>query len=567
MNKNFFLTWLLLATLITTGCSRGGKLKPENFTVTPTPLEYVSGEVPANINVRFPKKFMKKNIQISCIPVLRYNGMETEGTAALYQGENVPANHQVVSYKKGGTVTFRTTFPFVEEMWRSDLYMTFDARKFTTGKTVKIPEVKIGYGVNCTAALVSQTIKSANNAIAPDNFQRSISQKQTATIKFLIAQAQLRGSELNSSTVKDFISTLQKIKTDEQSLVLRQIDISAYASPDGSYTFNEKLAENRGNNSAQFVREQLKRNRLNGPVDTHYTAEDWEGFKELVSQSNLPDKDLILRVLSMYQDPEQREHEIKNIATIYGELATAVLPELRRARMTINYDVIGKSDEEIMQLYRQDASKLTIEELLYAGNTIATDIDSKEEIFNRVVSLFPNDYRAYNNLADLAIRRGMYNTAYSYLQDAQKLNDKAPEVNNNLGTIALIDGDFVKAEELFAKGTTAANSTEMAGNLLIVKGQYAKAAQTFQGINTNSAALAQILSRDYASAATTLTKIAKPDATTCYLAAILAARQNNSNEVIVNLRQAFEGDPDYIRRANNDLEFTNFSGIVSAIAR
>ena len=390
-------------------------------------------------------------------------------TFSTFQGEKVEANNQVISYKNGGHATMRTSFPYEEGMEKSELWMTFDAKKGK--KTVKLPDVKIGYGVNSTSALVAKAIKTGNNGVASDNFSRVINQKQAATIKFLISQANLRGSELNSQNVKDFIETLKNIKSDEESLVLNNIEISAYASPDGRYGFNEKLAERRGQTSEGFVNQQLKKTKLTTDVDTKYTAEDWEGFQELVSQSNLKDKDLILRVLSMYSDPEQREQEIKNIATVYKELADAVMPELRRARMIINYDVIGRSDEEILKTFSEAPGKLSVEELVYAGNVLATSDAQKEEIFKKTAEIYPKDFRAYNNLADIAMRRGDNDTAQSYLRKALSLDANAAEANTNLGIIALQNGAIKDAEVYLAKGANSKNTDEALGNLYIAQGK------------------------------------------------------------------------------------------------
>ena len=389
--KKSILTITAASAILLCGCSSMGKFTADNFTVTPTPLEYVAGEVPTTISVNLPAKFMNKKAVVTCTPVLRWQGGEQAGASATFQGEKVEANHQIISYKNGGRATLRTTFPFVEGMENCDLIMRFNGQKGS--KALRLPDVKIGYGTICSPALVSQTVRSASLAIGADQFRRVISQKQAATIKFLIAQSNLRGSELNSQNVQDFIKTLRNIKSDEESLVLNNVEVSAYASPDGKYSFNEKLAERRGQTGENYVKEQLKKNRLDGPVDTKYTAEDWEGFQELVSQSNLQDKELILRVLSMYDDPEQREREIQNIATVYSELADAVLPELRRARMTINYDVIGRSDDQIMQLINEGQEKqLSVEELLYAANLLADDGGTKTNILERITELYPNDY-------------------------------------------------------------------------------------------------------------------------------------------------------------------------------
>ena len=530
------------------------KFTSDNFTVTPTPLEYVAGEVPATISANIPAKVMKKKAIVTCTPVLRWEGGEAVGSSATLQGEKVEANNQIISYKNGGHATLRTVFPFQEAMSASDLYMTFNAKK--GNKTIKIPDVKIGYGTNCTAALVHRTVADANKAIAPDNFQRVISQKQAATIKFLIGQANLRGSELNSSNIKDFINTLRNIKSDEQSLVLNNVDVSAYAPPDGGYNFNERLAERRGNVSESYVKEQLKKTKLDTNVDMKYTAEDWEGFQELVSQSNLQDKDLILRVLSMYQDPEQREREIRNVATVYTELATAVLPELRRARMTINYETIGRDDDEIFAQYKQDASKLSVEELLYAAS-ITDSKSEQKKILKTTTRLYPQDGRAYNNLAALDYQQGSYAEAKQYLEQASKCGKGCQEANANLGLLALATGTVSDAEQYMGKAAGANGLDEALGNLHLAQGNYALAEQNFRGIDSNSAALAQILNKNYNQAAKTLKNISHPDGMTDYLQAIVNARQGNHEAAAAFLRTAVQKDPSLKAYADNDLELKN----------
>ena len=563
--KKSILTISAAASLLLCGCSSMGKFTADNFTVTPTPLEYVAGEVPTTISVNLPAKFMNKKAVVTCTPVLRWQGGEQAGASATFQGEKVEANHQIISYKNGGRATLRTTFPFVEGMENCDLIMRFNGQKGS--KALRLPDVKIGYGTICSPALVSQTVRSASLAIGADQFRRVISQKQAATIKFLIAQSNLRGSELNSQNVQDFIKTLRNIKSDEQSLVLNNVEVSAYASPDGRYDFNEKLAERRGQTGENYVKEQLKKNRLDGPVDTKYTAEDWEGFQELVSQSNLQDKVLILRVLSMYDDPEQREREIQNIATVYSELADAVLPELRRARMTINYDVIGRSDDQIMETLRTAPQQLSVEELLYAANLLADDGGTKTNILERITELYPNDYRAYNNLGVFAMSQGAYDDAESLLKEALAKNPSAPEPNANLGLIALQRGDVKAAELYMAKGSGAQNIDEALGNLYIAQGKYNQAAAKLDGTATNSTALAQILAQDYTSARRSLKQVAAPDAMTHYLTALLGARMGDQGLIRDGLSAMAQTDRNLALRALNDLEFVKYKDLVGQIVK
>lgn len=566
MKKNFYvLIPAAAAAMVLTGCSKFGDFTADMFNVTPVPLECIGGQVPATVSANIPAKVMPKKGVITCTPVLRYNGGETVGAGKTFQGEKIEGNNTVISYKNGGASTMKINFPWKDGMESSELYMTFIATK--GGKSVDLNDVKIDWGVQCTANLVRNTVKSSNTGMAADQFQRIIAQKKEAQIKFLIGQANLRGSELNSTNIKEFIAQLKNIKDDEKGLKLNNVEVSSYASPDGAYDLNDKLAGNRGKNSESYVNQQLKKVKLSGDVDTKYTAEDWDGFKELVQQSSLQDKDVILRVLSMYSDPEQREQEIKNISSVYKELADAVLPELRRARLTINYDVIGRSDEEIMAQFGEDASKLSVEELIYAANKLTNDAAKKEAIYKKTTEIYPKDYRAFNGLGELAYKKGDNAKATEYFKKALSINNKAAEPNVNLGLIALQSGDTKTAESYIAKGSAANNYDEALGQLYIAQGKYAQATAKLAETYNNSAALASIMNKDYAKAKVILNSIKNADATTYYLAAVLGARTNSSSEVKSNLQKAIAADKSYIKKAITDAEFNKYAEVIAAIAK
>lgn len=552
MRTKLYFSVALASTLALSSCNKLGELSADNFTVTPSPLEAVSGQVPVTINGRFPEKYMKKKATVTVIPVLRYEGGEATGQPATFQGEKVQANNQEISYKVGGNYTMKNNFRYIDAMAESELFLTFDAK--VGKKTVKVPEVKVADGVIATSTLLGNALAGANGADANDAYQQIIAQKQEAQIKYLINQAKVRSSELNSVSIKDFVKMLRDIKADQKGLKLNNIEVSAYASPDGKYDFNEKLAQQRQGTSSSYVQSQLKNNQLNADIDRKYTAEDWDGFQQLVAASNLQDKEVILRVLSMYQDPEERETQIRNISAAYNELADEILPELRRARIILNYSIIGRTDAEIQQQYADDAAKLSVEELLYAA-TLTDKAAEKKDIYTRTTQLFPNDYRAYNNLARLAYCEGDLAQAQNHLNKALAKNAGAAEVKANEALVALAQGKYSEGEQALAKATGAKNYNELRGNLAIAKGNYAQAAQDLAGANTNSAALAQILNKDYTAAARTLAAVGKADATTSYLKAILAARTNQASTAISNLRDAIAKDASYKARAAKDLEF------------
>jgi len=547
MKTSLYLSAAGLALVAFTSCnSKLDALSADNFTVTPSPLETVGNDVPATINGRFPQKYMKKKAVVTVIPELRYTGGKAMGQPATFQGEKVVGNDQTVSYKLGGNYVMKANFPYSPVMASSELYLNFEAR--VGKKVVTIPAVKVADGVVATSQLVYLTLASANTATAADGFQREISRQQNAQIKYLISQAKVRTSELNTTSVKDFIKVLRDIKADQKGLALDNVEVSAYASPDGTLKFNTGLAENRKGSAQQYVNGQLKKTKLNTNVDAKYTAEDWDGFQELVAASNIQDKEVILRVLSMYKDPEEREQQIKNLSVAFRELANEVLPELRRARLTVNYRVIGRSDEEIRAQYAADASKLTVEELLYAA-TLTNDAAERKAIFNKATELYPQDKRAYNGLAQLAYAAGNLSDAENALTHAEGL----PEAYANSALIALKQGNVNGAEALLGKALTAGNYNEVLGNLQIARGNYAQAAQNLKGINTNSAALAQILNKDYVAAAQTLAAVNNADAITDYLKAVLAARTGQVEQGVQALRAAIAKNADLRDLASADL--------------
>lgn len=562
MRKNFYLVMSVAAATVLTSCNKLGDLSADNFTVTPTPLEAIAGQVPATIDGKFPEKYMKKKAVVTVTPVLKYEGGEVKGQSATFQGEKVEGNDQTIAYKTGGTYTMKTIFDYTPAMQKSDLYLQFDAK--VGKKTVSVPEVKIGYGVIATSDLLSKTLASTNPSLAADAYQRIIKQKQEATIKFLIQQANLRNSELNSASMKDFVKMLKQINDEKETKALKNIEISAYASPDGALDLNTKLAEKRQDNSENYIQKQLKSNKMESEIDTKYTAEDWEGFQMLVSRSNIQDKDVILRVLSMYKDPEEREKQIRNMSEVFKELADQILPELRRARLTINYEVIGRSDAQIVSQFKSDASKLSIEEILY-GAALTNNAAEKEAWYKKATELYANDYRAYNNLGMLAYQKGDVAGAENYFNKAKSLKADAAEVNANLALIALNKGDIKSAEASLGKAAGASTFNEISGNLNIAKGSYQQAASNMNGINTNSAALAQILNKDYAAAKTTLNNVKNPDAYTSYLKAVVAARTNDAAGVNSNLKDAINKDASLKDRAVKDLEFASFQSTVESL--
>lgn len=538
-----------------TSCSKMGPLSADNFTVTPKPLETQAGVVSATVNGAFPEKYMKKKAVVTVTPELRFgDGKVVKGEAATFQGEKVMGNDQVISYRLGGHYTMKTAFAYNPEMQKSDMYLTFDARR---GKKVyNVPAVKVNYGIIATSELYRQALTNGGGCLALDSFQRVKAKKQEANIKFLINQANLRKSELKNNSVGEFVKLLKEINKDREGLNLQNVEIQAYASPEGGFKFNDKLANKRQNVSEKYVRKEMKSAGVEGNLDAHYTAQDWEGFQQLVQASNIQDKDVILRVLSMYKDPQEREQQIRNMSEGFRELADAILPELRRSRLIIHYETIGRNDEQIKAQYNEDAAKLSADELLYYA-TLEEDAAKKEEIYAKTAQLYTNDYRPLNNQAVMAFNRGDEAKAKELLAQAITKSNNAAEANATLGLIALKNGNVAEAENLIAKAADANALNEALGNLSIAKGNYAQAEEYFKDSYNNSAALAQLLNKNYAAAKATLNNIKNPNGLTSYLHAIVSARQGNKYAANSYLKEALQKDPSLKAYAENDLEFAN----------
>ena len=554
MQKKSLFILSAASVLMMSSCSKLGALSADNFTVTPNPLETQAGQVPATINGTFPEKYMKKKAVVTVTPELRYaDGQVAKGNSATFQGEKVMGNDQTISYKVGGRYTMKTAFNYVPDMQKSEMYLTFDAR--IGKKQQKVPAVKVANGVIATSELYKKTLASESGIIAPDTFQRVNEKKQEANIKFLINQANIRKSELKNNSVQEFVEMLKKINADREGFNIQNVEIQAYASPEGGVKFNDQLAGKRKNESEKYVKGTLKHNKVNADIDAHYTAQDWDGFQKLVAASNLQDKEVILRVLSMYEDPQEREQQIRNMSAGFRELADGILPELRRSRLIINYETIGRSDEQIEQQYKDDAAKLSADELLYLATFDKTPAE-QEAIYTKATQIYDKDYRAYNNLAALALAKGDKAAAQKYAEKAASLGSDTPEAQANMGLLALVNGNVQDAERAISKSANSENVKAALGALNIAKGNYAQAEQYFGKTNSNTAALAQLLNKNYAAAAKTLDKVQNPNAMTDYLHAVVAARRGNKFAASSYLKEALQKDPSLKQYAENDLELS-----------
>lgn len=555
MNRKLCYVIALGLTLTMSSCGKKlGQFSSDYFSVTPDPLEVVGENVPARVSAKIPAKFFVKNAEVTVTPTLVFDGQEVTSQAYTFQGEKVRGNAPVISYDYGSTQTIPVDFKYQPAMAKSELMLDFTVRQGS--KQYVLPRVKVANGVVATAALADA--RTVNPALAPDAFQRIINEKYAADIMFLINQANIRAGQLNTDAMLELQKEMIAANADSNR-VLQEINISSYASPDGGVKLNTRLAENREKNTKEYLNKQLKKDKITefGELTAQFTAQDWEGFQKLVAQSNIQDKDLILSVLSMYKDPEQREREIRNLSSVFEQLADQILPQLRYSRITASVDVIGKSDAEIASLVVNDPSKLTVEEILYAA-TLADSNNARLAIYDKAARLYPNDYRTWNDLGMAQYIDGDYDAAKASFEKAARLTRNG-EPQMNLGLIEMLNGNYAKANQYFGSAAGVEELGDAMGVYYLKQGDAAAAVRAFGDTKSNNAALAQILTKDYSKAKSTLAAIDTPDATTYYLMAILGARTNNESMLNTNLRQAVRLDSSLAKRAVDDLEFANYN--------
>jgi len=556
MNRKLCYIAALGAAVALSSCGKKlGQFSSDYFTVNPNPLEVVGEKVPAQITARVPANFFVRNAEVTVTPYLVFNGTEVASQPYAFQGEKVRGNNPVISYEYGGTVTIPANFAYQPEMAKSELQLAFTVVQGK--KQYVLPRVTVADGVIATAALADAA--SVCPALAPDAFQRIINEKYAADIMFLINQANIRAGQLNSDAMAELRKEIIEAAGDS-TRVIEELNISSYASPDGGMDINTRLAEQREQNTSKYLRGQLAKDKITefGELTAQFTPEDWEGFQRLVQQSNIQDKELILSVLSMYKDPEQREREIRNLSNVFEQLADQILPQLRYSRITASINVIGKSDEELRNLAANNPAALNVDELLYSA-TLTDDNAQRMRIYDSAVRLFPTDYRTWNDLGMTQYIAGDYDAAKASFAKAASIAGSASEPAMNLGLIELLNGNYAKANNLFGSAAGVSALNDALGVYYLKTGDNAAAVRAFGDSKSNNAALAQILTKDYSKAKQTLASITTPDATTYYLMAVLGARTNNESMLNTNLRQAIRLDSSLATAARNDLEFKGFN--------
>ncbi len=557
--KQYLFRTLVVAgasSLLLASCASKFKISSTGVNVDPNPLTVQGDAVKTRINFAFPKKSFPKKGTLRITPVLRYAGGEKWGKAYDYQGDDVYGNEQVVFYKSGANAVLDFAVPYTPQMQKSELYLTFNGK--VGKKAQKISAMKVADGVNATETLA--TVEGILPAIAPHGFQRVVKEMYDADILFQIQQANVRGSEINKEDVEEWRYTVQNAKETPNQNV--SVEVQSYASPDGGKKLNEKLSENRERNTTAALKKEFKKQDMAGvAIDAHYTAQDWEGFRTLVEKSDLPDKDLVLRVLSMYPDPESREREIKNISVVFKQLADNILPKLRRSRLIANVEIIGKSDAEIQEFIAKAPGHLSAEELLYAAE-LTNSTTEKMRIYQIANQIFKKDYRAYNNIGALYFAQGKIKDAEAWFNKAATLQDN--EVTKlNRGLIALYHGDKEKAQDMISAAINTPELGQALAYLYLKQGEYMKAETAFGETVSNNGAVAQLLNGNYAKALKTLQKITTPSATTELIRAIIAARTNDNNGVITALKSAIALDGSVAYQIADNLEFAKYKNLAA----
>ncbi|MCM1071988.1 MAG: hypothetical protein NC210_07280 [[Clostridium] fimetarium] len=556
MNAKSVIALAATGTVLLTGCGKKlNQFQADYFNVNPNPLEVVADRVPATVTARIPAKFFVKNAEVTVTPYLCFEGQEVASQPYSFQGEKVRGNAPVVNYENGGTVTIPVMYEYQPEMMRSELQLAFDVRQGS--KQYVLPRVKVANGVVATSTLADAS--TVTPALAQDKFQRVINEKYDADIHFLINQANIREGQLTTTEMLSLNEQLRNAANDP-SRKIEEINVSSYASPEGSLDLNTRLAESREKNTTAYLDKKLKKDNITefGELTANFTPEDWEGFQKLVAASSIQDKELILSVLSMYKDPEQREKEIRNLSSIFDQLAEQVLPQLRKSRITASINVIGKSDKELMDAFASNPKSLTIDELLYTATLFDNNAD-KMKVYDTAAQLYPNDYRAFNDLGMTQFAAGDYDAAKQNFAHAQRIAPAATEPQMNMGLVSLMNKDYRQANQKFGAAAGQPELNDAMGTYYLMTGDPAAAVKAFGNAKTNNAALAQILTKDYSKAKSTLAGITAPNAMTYYITAILGARTNNDTMVNNNLRQAVKLDRSLAAKAAKDLEFQNFN--------
>jgi len=550
-----FQLMLSSALLIMSSCGGTGKMVKEagtiGYEVSPSPLEMKGDSVEVSITAKYPPKFFNKNAVVVVVPTIQWEGGSVSYDKVTLQGEKVQGNAETIAFETGGTVTYTGKVAYEEGMLQSKLVLKSSAS--VKGKeAVALPEKEIADGVLATASLLE------NDALPieiTNQFKRRQVISAESQINFLVNQSAVRSKELKDADIVAMKEFIKAAKADD-AIEMKNAKIIAAASPDGSEAINEKIADGRQKSAEKFVSKEVETEILGT-----YITEDWDGFRQLMQASDIENKEVILSVLQKYSDVVAREAEIKKMSVVYKQIAEEVLPELRRSKIILNAEKMGKSDSLLLAMSTADVTEdtLTIEEYLFAS-TVGTQ-EQAIVILKNAAQVYPECWRAYNNLGVVYAEQDKLTEALAAFNKADELSDGDKAVKNNLGVVSVKQGDLVKGLEYFEIAQGAGSEVKYNMGVIKVKeGDYSSAVSLFGSNSTFNAALAKLLNGDVDGALQTITKAGEDEnALAYYLKAIIGARQKNADMIVSNLKVAIEKDPTLRERAKKDLEFKNFA--------
>jgi len=526
-----------------------------NLNVNPGTLILRGDIVEVEITGNFPAKYFAKKVRLEATPVLVWDGGEAAFATEGFQGEDAAGNYTVVSFEAGKSFTYTASIPFKAAM-EDACHLELRLRGLKGDKIVDFAPYIICEGVITTPHLVQPDDKFA---MTPDRFQRTMSYTLGNDLNYEYNSSKVTRTELREEgwgAMKELFT----LAASADSVNLSGTTIEAYASPEGEITLNEDLASDRAESAQKALMSELKSKKVEtaeGFYKLMAKGEDWDGFKRLMSASNIADKDLILRVLEMYSDKSKREQEIRNIAKTYSEIEDQILPSLRRSSIAMNYTVEGYTDEELTALAMTSPSTLTVEELLFSA-TLFPDVSDKLAVYTSCSGTYSNDHRGYNNAGVCLMEMGRRNQAEEAFNAARSLSPNNAAVLNNVGAIARQKGKTDDAASLFAKAGSGAEVSYNKGLLAITQGEYGSAISNMSGSASANLALAKLLNGDANGAKTTLMNAGDDSAISSYLLAICCARLDDAAGVKANVNAALTKDGTLRGKAQTDLEFANF---------
>jgi len=555
---HFILASALVVGIAFSGCNPLKKMKDNasdvKYTVNPPVLELVGDQVNVSINGSYPAGYFNKNVVATLTPVLKSGSNELPLDAYKVQGEAVKENNRVIK-ADGGTFNYASRVAYKPDFQLSELMLNVSASKGS--KSLDFDPYKLADGIITTCLLVE---KNGKTIFAADKYVRITPDSYEADIKYMIQQSDVRTTETKKPEILAFTEAVKAAAANER-INFTGTQLSAYASPDGPFELNDKLSASRGKTGSDFFTKNFKAANVEDVMTsdllkTVVTPEDWDGFKTAMEKSSIRDKELILRVLSMYSDPEVREREIKNLSAAYEEIKDQILPQLRRTKMLVNVELVGLSDQEINAQFDSDPSKLKLEEILYAG-TLTQDPNRKVAIYQAAARYYPSDVRTKNNLGAALLNVGRTSEAKTALTEAKAVQDNEM-VKNNLGVVALREGNLAQAEELLTAAGSSDETKYNLGTIKIIQGQYNDALSYFGNQVEVNAALAKLLAKQNDAALSTLNSVRSEDALVYYLKAIVGARTQNADLLMNNLRTACSKSAELKANASKDIEFGKY---------